>query len=395
MNLHETGPLVFEAPPNLQGILLDFWLRPIPVYGGEFFGDVGLPGPDAGAGGRFLVLPPDHEGEVPEGYFVYRSGTDNIFIFLRAFYEDPDDLGPVVALMEQAKIYPLGLPEFDRKPMDFPNASGVEANMLPRPSFEAFEQLKWLVDEEGENLAGPDGMGLLANVGLIEGVPFAPDERTRGILDTAADVAYKMSRVIGMSDEVGGTSFLVWPDRRWTDPANNVSAPGPDKTLDLSWVNTDKGYTDIEKRAWFFTDYYSWSRGMVSQTPGRGAAYYVAFEDADGGILSGDEACTLTSPADVPAELFWSLTLYEAENSSGLATEARRFPSLGSRDAPEMNDDGTIDLYIGPDAPEGREANWLLTASGRGFFAILQLYGPDEAAVDYSWKLGDLEKIDG
>ena len=53
VDLGKDGPLVFEAPPNLQGILLDFWQRPIPVDGGNFFGDVGLPGPDAGKGGNF------------------------------------------------------------------------------------------------------------------------------------------------------------------------------------------------------------------------------------------------------------------------------------------------------------------------------------------------------
>ena len=59
VDLGRDGPLVFEAPPNLQGILLDFWQHPIPVDGGKFFGDVGLPGPDAGKGGKFLLLPPE------------------------------------------------------------------------------------------------------------------------------------------------------------------------------------------------------------------------------------------------------------------------------------------------------------------------------------------------
>ena len=49
VDLGTDGPLVFEAPPNLQGILLDFWQRPIPVDGGKFAGDVGLPGEALGA----------------------------------------------------------------------------------------------------------------------------------------------------------------------------------------------------------------------------------------------------------------------------------------------------------------------------------------------------------
>ncbi|BCH30392.1 hypothetical protein MesoLjLc_23220 [Mesorhizobium sp. L-8-10] len=392
-DMGETGPIVFEAPPNLQGILLDFWQRPIPVDGGKFMGDVGLPGPDAGKGGKFLVLPPGYSGEVPEGYYVYRSDTNNLFIFLRAFYQDPNDLSPAVKLMEQAKVYPLNLPEAERKPMQYPNASGVPANMLPRSDISAFEQLKWLLDHEGRNLAGPDGLGILASIGLVAGKPFTPSPTTREILDDAAEVAYKMSRVIGISEDVEGRSLLVWPDRRWTNPINTAAEPGPEKSIDFHWVDREHGFTDVERRVWMFTDYYSISPGMVSLTPGRGAFYSIAFNDAAGEPLSGDSSYKLTLPPDVPAELFWSLTLYEAENASGLATEARRFPSLGSRDKPVQNADGTIDLYIGPKAPAGQEANWLATAPGRGFFAILRLYGPGERAVDYSWKPGDLVKV--
>jgi hypothetical protein len=393
VDMGETGPIVLEAPPNLQGILLDFWQRPIPVDGGKFFGDVGIPGPDAGKGGKFLVLPPGYDKEVPKGYYVYRSGTNNLFIFLRGFYQDPNNLSPTVKLMEQAKIYPLNLPAAERKPMEFPNASGVPLNMLPRSDFSAFEQLKWLLDREGKHLAGPDGLGILANIGLIEGEPFKPDAKTRAILDAAAKTGYKMSRVIGLSEVVRGQSYLVWPDRRWANPFNNAAQPGPEKSLDLSWRNTQHGFTDFEQRVWMFTNYYSLSPGMVSQTPGRGAAYWMAYHDAEGEPLSGDASYKVTLPPDAPVNLFWSLTLYEAENGSGLATDARRFPSLGSRDKPVQNPDGTTDLYIGPKAPEGKEANWLPTAPGRGFFAILRLYGPEQAGIDYSWKPGDFEKL--
>ena len=393
VDMGETGPIVFEAPPNLQGILLDFWQRPIPVDGGKFAGDVGLPGPDAGKGGKFLVLPPGYKGEVPRGYFVYRSGTNNLFIFLRAFYQDPANLTPAVELMQQAKVYPLNSKEADRKPMEYPNASGVSANMLPRSDFSAFEQLKWLVDHEGTNLAGPDGLGILANMGLSAGKPFEPDAKTRAIFESAAKTGYEMSRVLGLAEEANGISLRIWPDRRWVNPVNNAVMPGAEKDIDLSWVNRAGGYTEVERRVWMFTNYFSLSPGMVSLIPGLGAFYGIAFNDADGNPLSGDASYKVTLPPDVPAKLFWSLTLYEAENASGLATAARRFPSLGSRDEPAKNDDGTIDLYIGPKAPSGKEANWLATAPGRGFFAILRLYGPGERAIDYSWKPGDFEKV--
>jgi hypothetical protein len=40
---------------------------------------------------------------------------------------------------------------------------------------------------------------------------------------------------------------------------------------------------------------------------------------------------------------------------------------------------------------ERKEANWLVTVPGKGYFAILRLYGPTEAAIDKRWKPGDIE----
>ncbi|TIL61599.1 MAG: DUF1214 domain-containing protein, partial [Mesorhizobium sp.] len=161
---------------------------------------------------------------------------------------------------------------------------------------------------------------LLANIGIVAGRPFAPDAETRAILDAAAKTAYKTSRAIGMMSEIGGRDLRVWKDRQWVNPINNVAEPGPEKSVDLDYRNKAAGFTEIEPRIWFFTDYYSISPGMVSQIPGKGAAYEIAFNDANGDPLSGDASYKLTLPPEVPAENFWSLTLYEAENASGLAT---------------------------------------------------------------------------
>src|SRR5262252_3519271 len=137
LDLGRDGPMVFEAPPGLQGILLDFWQRPIPGPG-TFAGDVGLPGPDGGKGAKFLILPPGAKSTVPQGYFAYRSGTNNVFVFLRSFYQDPKNLAAAVKVMEGVKIYPLGAKS--PRPMQFPDASGVAVNMLPISDASAFDQ---------------------------------------------------------------------------------------------------------------------------------------------------------------------------------------------------------------------------------------------------------------
>jgi hypothetical protein len=394
VDLGKDGPLVFEAPPQLQGILLDFWQRPIPVDGGKFFGDVGFFGPDAGKGGKFLMLPPGYTGEVPNGYYVYRSGTYNVFIFLRSFYQDPKNLTPAVALVEQSKIYPLNGKD-TAKPMQFPNASGVPADMLPISNGSAFNQLKILIDSEGANLADFDWLGMLAAIGIVKGQPFNPDSRTREILDQAAKTAYKMSRVIGFEDKVSGLSLLVYPDRRcWLNPFPDGTPVNPGGVKDLAWRNVAGvyPYLDLDARIWMFTDYYSLSPGMLSQIPGKGAKYAIAFTDSEGMALSGGSNYRLNLPANIPAAMFWSLTLYEAGNASGLAN-GRLFPSIGSKDTPAQNADGSTDLFLGPKAPEGKEVNWIATVPAKGYFAIIRLYGPTEAAISKSWKPGDIEKV--
>ena len=391
VDLGKDGPLVFEAPPNLQGILMDFWQRPIPVDGGKFAGDVGLPGPDAGKGGKFLLLPPGYTGEVPADHYVYRSSTNNVFIFLRAFYQDPTNLTPAVALIEQSRIYPLN-GKATAKPMVFPDASGVPANLLPVSDGSAFDQLKQLVDSEGASLADPDSLGMLAALGIVKGQPFRPDARTRTILDRAARTGYKMSRVIGFQETVSGRSLRMYPDRRWVNPMADATPEKPGGPFDLGWRRVDGGYLDLDTRIWFFTDYYSVSPGMLSQVPGKGAKYMIAFTDGAGVDLSGGSRYRLNLPPNIPAGNFWSVTLYEAENASGLAN-GQPFPSLGSRDKPVMNADGSTDVYFGPSAPAGKEGNWLATVPGKGYFAILRLYGPTEAAIDKSWKPGDIQKL--
>ena len=164
------GPLVFKAPPMLQGILLDFWQRPIPLNDGKFQGDFGLPGTDAGKGGKFLLLPAGYQGNIPEGYYVYRSGTNNVFIFLSGFYQDPNKLKPAVELIERAKIYPRN-GKATAKPMVFPDAFGVPVNMLPIA--------------EGTNLAESDSLGILASIGIIKGQPFCA--RCKDARDSRSD----------------------------------------------------------------------------------------------------------------------------------------------------------------------------------------------------------------
>ena len=59
-----------------------------------------------------------------------------------------------------------------------------------------------------------------------------------------------------------------------------------------------------------------------------------------------------------------------------------------------MTPAGSITLYFTLEAPEGKDANWIQTVPGKGWFAILRLYGPLEPWFDKSWRPGEFEVVD-
>jgi len=74
------GPIVVESPPNTLGMINDMFFR--------YVTDLGNAGPDRGQGGKFLVLPPNYKGEIPDGYYVVQSPTYQNIIFWRGFLEN-------------------------------------------------------------------------------------------------------------------------------------------------------------------------------------------------------------------------------------------------------------------------------------------------------------------
>jgi hypothetical protein len=100
VNLDATqGPLVVETPPLSLGVIDDMWFR--------WVTDFGLPGPDRGEGGRYLLVPPGYEGELPQsGYSVHRMRTTRATALGRSFLEN-NDPKPAVALIKRTlKVYP-------------------------------------------------------------------------------------------------------------------------------------------------------------------------------------------------------------------------------------------------------------------------------------------------
>ena len=74
-----------------------------------------MAGPDKGKGGKFLVLPPGYEGEVPDGYFVVQSNTYGVWLFMRG-YLDKGIKAASDNIRNNLKVYPLS--QKDNPPED-------------------------------------------------------------------------------------------------------------------------------------------------------------------------------------------------------------------------------------------------------------------------------------
>lgn len=161
------------------------------------------------------------------------------------------------------------------------------------------------------------------------------------------------------------------------------------------WFNVqqDEGNTtQFDERNGLYYEAYGMSYGSVTKTVGIGQSYLGAYRDTSGHAFDGGQSYRLRVPPNVPAKLFWSVTLYDLETRCLLQNETQ-VPDRVSLQDLDKNADGSVDLYLGPVSPEGHENNWIQTAPGRAWYAYFRLYGPLEAYYDRSWAIPDIEKV--
>lgn len=177
LDLKETGPLVIKAPPNVIGMFTDFFQKTIT--------DVGAIGPDRARGGLYLLLPPDYDGPVPQGYYAFKSSTYNVFLFFRTIMGKGDgkpDPVPAVKSAETTRVYPLWDVEKEVKPMQFPDASGKRVNMMYPTDASYWQKLKTFVDYEPLTAIPEETRSALLSIGMVKGKPFNPTAKQQEML---------------------------------------------------------------------------------------------------------------------------------------------------------------------------------------------------------------------
>ena len=377
------GPIVVHLPEgNLQGHADNIYQ--------QVMTDWGIVGPNEGQEALFLFLPPNFDEDIPDEFkneeennFVIQSDTMQFIAMGRAFVNAPD-MDAAEELIKKVNIYPLS--EIDNSPqVKFIDVAGKSLK-LSYPTTDGFWEFlhevyskETIVRPEDKNL-----FGLMHAIGIVPGEPFQPDEDSKKLLNKAAVVANLMARNIAYDSPVK-EPFLYWPDKNW-ELAFQTKNPK---------YEDERGITQIEPRMSFMYQAITTADAMVLELVGKGSKYVGTYRDSEDNFLIGSSTYHLNIPANVPAENFWSIVVYDADTRSMIKNDLQPLPAIRSLNPDLMqNEDGSYDVYFGPEAPEGFENNWVKTNEGDGFFVYMRFYSPTEAYYDKSWQLPMIEKIE-
>jgi hypothetical protein len=367
------GPLVVELPPGpLIVCSIDVNQR--------WVADMGVPGPDAGKGGRHLLVGPDYKDDLPkEGYYVHHASSNTQVVGVRSLPVAGDVKGAKERI-KTIKVYPLnetsgwtepqwrditGMPQ-DTTPLDWEN------------NIQFWKVLHRTLDHEPAFTGYHNEYGELAALGIEKGKPFRPDGRMKAILEEAARAANAQMRVQSFGDR--RPDRLAWQDRQW-------------QWASLRFEDGDfntQFHLDTDAREKWFYQAIGASPAMFRRDERAGSLYWLGLRDRAGAYLDGGKDYRLTVLLPVPGKLFWSVTVYDAETRSQIQTDQGK---AALRSLFELKDasGAAAELHFGPSAPTDGQDRWIKTIPGKGWFVYFRIYGPEAAAFDGSWKLGDFE----
>ena len=409
----ENGPVVVETPPDALGVIDDLWFR--------WVSDFGLPGSDRGEGGRYLIVPEGYDGPLPDGGFYVRyARTNKVIVLGRSFLEDNSPKKAIKEAEESLAIYPYipggqGTSIGDylngkakigalskRVPAKIVDGTDIPLNTVPPVNFEHFELLNELIQSDRVDAVDPEVGGLCAAIGIKKGRKFKPTERQKELLQKAVDVANAYART-GGTGALPGRGFEYYEEGSgWWNPLFaggytwTQSPPEIAKSGDII-PNEYTSAIDLEARSTFFYMATGISPAMCMRLTGIGSQYLMNNTDSKGKALDGGKVYKVTLPKDVPAERFWSLTVYGMHSRSIIQTD-QKYPRVGSQSFPSPaavpNEDGSYTIYYGPTKPaDAAESNWIQTNKGDGWFQILRCYSPTKGFFDKSWRIGEVELI--
>ncbi|MCP4332321.1 MAG: DUF1254 domain-containing protein, partial [Gammaproteobacteria bacterium] len=347
----------------------------------HYVADIGLAGADKGKGGKYLLLGPDFDGDVPDGYFVLKTKTYRHWLLMRVAIQKDETRQQAIGKFKKGfRMYPLS--QAGNPPQnEFVNLSSKKYNTIHANDAHFYNELNEVIQYEPATSGNPELLGLAAATGIKKGQPFKPDARMQKILEEAAALANASSRAILFRPR--NRAVFFYPDRQWFSPL----AGGSHEFL-------NEGARVLDDRIAFHYYATGITPHMVKPKVGSGSVYEIGATDSGGAPLDGGKNYTVALPAPIPARNFWSFMVYDNHTRSILETDQVTGGLDSNADGFKYNDDKSATVYFGPSTPEGHKANWVQTMPGKGYNVLLRIYSPEQAWFDKTWKPGDFELVE-
>lgn len=328
--------------------------------------------------GKYLFVGPGQivpEKAAGAGYAVHESPTTSLLLGIRLMATDPQEQ---LNMLEKIQIYPYA-EKANPRPRGYIRPEGKKWLAAQPRGMEYWVRLAEIINREPVFERDRFFMAMLKPLGIEKGKPFNPDARQKNILEQAVLVGEAMAKANDFAKRMEDAHYV---DGSHWDFAT-VSLPKQRR----------KYYDELDERAAWLYEAVTNDEMMHGQRHGKGQIYLAAYKDTDGDWLDGGENYTLHVPADAPAETFWSITLYDVSTRTLIQNKQKIADRASFMDLLK-NEDGSVDIYIGPDSPEGKEKNWIPTVKGKAWFPYFRLYSPKQAFLDRSWVLPDIEKAE-
>jgi hypothetical protein len=240
-----------------------------------------------------------------------------------------------------------------------------------------FESLNRVVQAEPWLERDKSMIDQLKSIGIEKGKPFKPDAKTEEILNDAAREAH------------------AWLVARYEASFSSPYYEGSHWSLPGSREMLEGQATFYAKPDVYPVDDRGLAMSYAYFTPkhlGGGSFYLLSIADKNGGFLGGGTNHRLTVPANAPVKQYWSATVYDRDTHAPIRNA--QWPSRSSQSPGlQKSADGSADIYFGPDAPSGKESNWVPTNADGGFEVLFRFYGPEKPLFEKTWKLPDIEKV--
>lgn len=372
----QKGPAVLEVPEagpdgSLYGQVVDAWQFTI--------ADVGPGGLDKGRGGKYLFTPPGYDQPIPEGYIHVPSPNYRIALAFRSIIAPGKTQTDAYHYAQRLRLYYLS-EAANPSEQKFIDPSEDRYATIPFFDERHFDDIYNIVAVEPVRPIDKHMVGLLATLGIEKGKPFEPDEVTRKAMRQASiDVWYYLQNRFDNLEE----EKRFWPDRHYYPLLIS------DDNRTFTFEYDDK--VDIDRRAMQYL-WCTYVPKVLTENPS--VQYAVAFGDSSGDLLAAGKSYKVTVPAKVPVDQFWALTVYDRATFGFIYTDSGR-TTLSSYDLDNLNQnpDGSITLYVGPQAPGGLDSNWIPTA-GKRPMPTFRFYGPTEELNNKTFKMPDFELIE-